>query len=67
MLAISSKLASKLEVNENSVVEVNQGKNTGKFKVAITDELSETTVLLAANVNTCGFSGRYDSIEIKLI
>lgn len=65
VLSINKKLADKLGLNDKQNLSVYQMGVKGDFSMVISDDLPETVVLLAANANTTGFHGRYDTIEIN--
>lgn len=66
VLEVNEKLANMLGAATDTEVKVTQAGATSKFKLAINNNLPESTVLFAAQKETQGFGGRFDTIEIKI-
>ena len=65
-MAINRDLALELNISGHLQVTLNQADSVGSFSLSISNDIPDTVVLLAHNAETCGFAGRYDSIEINV-
>lgn len=64
-LAVNSKLARQLNLQDNVEASVKQTHCHKKFNVSICDDIADGVVLLARNASTVGFAGNFDAIEIN--